>query len=245
MKGLLVRVGIDSTYGHWNAPVDPKTKEFVYVPIPGGDKSEILQGISTDYEEFLPPLEKFAAPRGKDVHRNLRMPRDLLNQRTHLDPDFSFLTYGDVEPRGNRVEELVAGDIIAFFAGLRPIESYKFNLLYGIIGIFVIDRVARVKDIPAQDYPMNAHTRYEGRNSGHIVAFARPGVSGRLKRCIPIGEYRQHAYRVRENLLKKWGGLGVANGYIQRSAVLPWFNDANRFYQWFQGQGALLEASNF
>jgi hypothetical protein len=33
-RGILVRVGIDQAFGGWNAPVDPVTHEFVYVPIP-------------------------------------------------------------------------------------------------------------------------------------------------------------------------------------------------------------------
>ena len=36
MRGLLIRVGIDQAYGGWNAPIDPMTGEFVYVPIPDG-----------------------------------------------------------------------------------------------------------------------------------------------------------------------------------------------------------------
>jgi hypothetical protein len=34
MRAFLVRVAIDSTYGHWNGPVDPQTGRFVYMPIP-------------------------------------------------------------------------------------------------------------------------------------------------------------------------------------------------------------------
>lgn len=34
MTGFLVRVGVDGTYGEWNAPVDPDDSSFVYVPIP-------------------------------------------------------------------------------------------------------------------------------------------------------------------------------------------------------------------
>jgi hypothetical protein len=37
MKGVLVRIGIDSTCGGWNAPLDPRTGRFAYVPIPEGD----------------------------------------------------------------------------------------------------------------------------------------------------------------------------------------------------------------
>jgi hypothetical protein len=32
-----VRVRIDQAFGGWNAPVDPDTHEFVYVPIPDRD----------------------------------------------------------------------------------------------------------------------------------------------------------------------------------------------------------------
>lgn len=33
MKGILVRAGIDHSYGQWNAPVDPESNKSVYVPI--------------------------------------------------------------------------------------------------------------------------------------------------------------------------------------------------------------------
>jgi hypothetical protein len=33
MKAVLVRVGIDQTYGRWNGPVDTDSRQFVYVPI--------------------------------------------------------------------------------------------------------------------------------------------------------------------------------------------------------------------
>ena len=29
MKGVLVRVGIDQKYGHWNSPADDATKRFI------------------------------------------------------------------------------------------------------------------------------------------------------------------------------------------------------------------------
>ena len=45
MKGILVRVGIDSSYGHWNAPVDPNTLNYVYVPIPENPKHQFREGM--------------------------------------------------------------------------------------------------------------------------------------------------------------------------------------------------------
>jgi len=63
-----------------------------------------------------------------------------------------------------------------------------------------------------------------------------PGESGRLKRCIPIGEWRNKAYRVRRDILKAWGGLDINDGWITRSAYLPKFLDTERFYRWFKRQ---------
>ena len=59
MKGLLVRVGIDHSYGHWNAPVDPISKLFVYVPIPESPTIEFHPGLERSYQEILPPLLRF------------------------------------------------------------------------------------------------------------------------------------------------------------------------------------------
>ncbi len=68
--------------------------------------------------------------------------------------------------------------------------------------------------------------------------------SGRLARCIPIAEFRDRAYRVTKPLLKEWGGITVNDGYLQRSARLPEFNDAARFYKWFQRQKPKLLPRN-
>ncbi|MEI6656631.1 MAG: hypothetical protein WCP45_17850, partial [Verrucomicrobiota bacterium] len=73
---------------------------------------------------------------------------------------------------------------------------------------------------------------------------ARPGVSGRLERYIPIGHYRQRAYRVCPDLLDAWGGLNAKNGWLQRSARLPDFLDANTFYNWFLAQNVTILRRN-
>jgi len=72
----------------------------------------------------------------------------------------------------------------------------------------------------------------------------RAGSSGRLQRCLPIGEYRDRAYRVRRDLLEQWGGLSVKDGYLQRSARLPRFLDAERITGWFASQRPILMQAN-
>ncbi len=40
LKAILIRVGVDQTYGRWNAPCNPDTNDFVYVPIPQIDPKQ-------------------------------------------------------------------------------------------------------------------------------------------------------------------------------------------------------------
>jgi hypothetical protein len=168
----------------------------------------------------------------------------LLGTPTHLDPDFEYLTYGDQGQRGKRVVNLLkAEDLLAFFAALRPVDGPSRPLVYAIIGLYVVDEIVSAASIPESRWFENAHTR-RVPSDGEIVVRARPRVSGRLRKCIPIGELRGNAYRVRNDLLNAWGGLDIKDGYIQRSARLPEFKDAAKFYGWFLAQKPELTAQN-
>jgi len=232
MKGLLVRVGVDQAYGHWNGPVDPATGQFVYVSIPE-ERSSVRQNLARQYGEFVPALQVMG----------WQLPDRLHGQYTHLDPDFSELTYGDSWPRSKPIVDMKRGDLLAFYAGLAPTGPTQDNLVYAIVGFYVVDEVVRVKDVPATRWHENAHTRRQGGEDDVIVR-AQPRVSGRLSRCVPIGEFRDRAYRVRRDLLKEWGGLGVTDGYIQRSGALPSFTDPERFYAWLKRQKPELVRRN-
>jgi hypothetical protein len=154
-------------------------------------------------------------------------------------------TYGDGWPRSKPIEDLGRDDFLAFYASLEPPNRQPGGLLYAIIGFYVIDEVVRVRDVPRERWRENAHTRRQCNDPmAEIVVRARPVVSGRLERCIPIGEYRDNAYRVRRDVLEEWGGLGVKDGYIQRSGALPAFTDPKRFYAWFKKQQPTLVRKN-
>jgi hypothetical protein len=231
MRGLLIRVGIDSTDGHWNAPVDSRTGEFAYVTIT--EVKKIRLGLVRLFDEFVPAVSRF----------NMELPDRLKGLPTHLDPDFSTLTYGDQGQRAQQIGRLEPGDLLVFFASLRDIHSGK--LLYALIGLYVIDQILLAKTIDRNAWSENAHTRRFSR-SDDIVVRARKEGSGRLQKCIPIGEYRDRAYRVTKDLLKAWGDLEIENGYLQRSVRLPAFRDTDRFYEWFENQHpALIRANNY
>ena len=234
MKAMLIRAGIDHSYGHWNAPVDPATHEFLYIPIPEAPDETFNPGLDRRFSEFLPALQKFAGKHDCDIYRDLRFPSELLDRAMHLDPDFEELTYGDVgDRRGKQISELKSDDLLVFYAGLKPIRECEHNLLYALIGIFVVDEVASILDVPKERWHENAHTRRAYQRRSDIIVRAKVKGSGRFDRCIPIGEWRDRAYRVRRDVLEKWGGLSVRDGYIQRSGAPPSFLNPNQFYQWY------------
>lgn len=246
MRALLVRIGADKTFGGWNAPVDPATGEFVYVPIPESLDAQMQPGLGRRMAEVLPALEAFCGRQGLGLRDELRWPAGLDELYAHLDPDFDALTYGDQGARrGARLRDLGAGDWVVFYAGLRPTTACEHQLIYALVGLYVIDEVVPLPTVPAARWGENAHTRKAVHGATDLIVRARPGVSGRLERCLPIGEFRAGAYRVRRDLLEVWGGLSVKDGYIQRSAVPPLFLAPERFAAWFARQDVTLVARNW
>lgn len=252
MKGYLIRVGIDQTKksGGFNAPVDPETGKLAYVPIKETIPSR-PENLTTNYRDFIQPCRVL----GKEL------PASLWQERTHLNPDFSKLTYGDINGndvglenqkpnrRGKPLKDLEENDFLVFYAGWEQTKhlpdhaGYKDKLAYAIIGFY------RVKEKPmsAQEFvregfaDCNAHTRCE-YNDAAIIISAKEGesgrlISGRLSKCIPIGEFRDKAYRVTKGLLLIWGGFSNnPTGYLQRSIILPKFAEPERFLDWFYKQ---------
>jgi Nucleotide modification associated domain 3 len=236
MNSLLIRVGADQSNGGglWNGPVDLQSGKFVYVPIP--ETQPVHEGLKKNYNSLSQSLSSFG----------VTLPPHLQTQAMHLDPDFDYLTYGDRGERAKQIQDkLGPGDLIVFYAALCDVRD-KSRLLYAIIGLFVVESIIRAADLPARERDINAHSRrILSTDAQDLIVCARPKVSGRLERCLPIGEWRDRAYRVRHDLLEAWGGLSVKDGYLQRSARLPQFLDPKRFLTWFNcmGQG-LLQANN-
>ncbi|NHQ59548.1 hypothetical protein G9409_02920 [Chlorobium sp. BLA1] len=240
MKGLLVRVGIDQTYGGWNAPC-LDNNSFCYVPIPISSKPqdpEVLEhGFETTYDAFeqaylcLPPSNAAA------------FPYKLHAKQCHLDPDFRFLSYGDSGERASRIKNFFKDskdNFIAFYASFNPVEHNELPLVYAIIGLYRFDDVVLANQVPEHQRCQNAHTRvidYQKSENKDIVIFGDKSNSGRLKYLLPIGERRSnYHYYVMKELFEQWGGISVHDGWIQRSAYLPEFLNPGSFLKWFNSQ---------
>lgn len=235
MNGLLVRVGADQSTGggNWNGPVDVRSRKFAYIPIP--ETKETDAQLRMPYQSLASALAAFGQT----------LPGHLAEKNMHLDPDFEHATYGDRGKKGRQISRSIGpSDLIVFYAGLR--DTGAASLVYAIIGLFVVDRVVPASSMPPADAHRNAHTRrILSADADDIIVIARPESSGRLSRCIPIGEYRKGAYRVRSDLLAEWGGLSCADGFIQRSAVFPRLSNASKFWEWWKKQDVdLLRANN-
>jgi hypothetical protein len=223
--------------GGWNAPYDPRTGEFTYIPIPDTTRVTFRRGLTPPCYEDL----KFYFNGGP-----FEIPERVLQRNRgnplHVDPDFEHLTYGDWRRRGKRLAELDEGDFIAFYAGLEPQDENNRPLVYALIGFYtLLERPIGGPDIgyiPEEQWHENAHTRFEFcQDDENVIVRAKPGESGRLTKAIHIGTYRNNAYRVIESVLDAWGGLlRVTDGYIQRSGTTPWFEQPEEFLNWFSKQ---------
>jgi len=245
MKAILVRVGIDHIYGGWNAPMNPDTNEFIYVPINENEKFSFIDNGNRKFKELSSVLNKFCKNHKVRLYDELKFPKQLFEKTMHLDPDFDFLTYGDVgSKRGKGIFSLKKDDLIIFYAGLKPIHKIKDNLVYALIGLYYVDKIVLVNEITEKNRIKNAHTRRTWTGDSDIVVFAQKEISGRLKKCIPIGEFRNKSYRVKKQILKEWGGIKIKDGYIQRSANPPFLNKPEKFIEWLNDKDIILINSN-
>ncbi len=237
-RGILLRVGIDSQSGEWNAPCCNDGR-FCYVPIPYGRNSERGPAFDHYYSEFKPYVE----------HMGVEWPSPL-SGTCHLDPDFVHLTHGDQGARGMRIREFIsAGDFIVFWSGLRSVHTKEIRCF--IIGFYTVSCVVNASEVGSLDAHRNAHTRDNlAADCEDVVVFANPEKSGRLWKHIPIGRSRNGHQRVDRELLTAWGDLQTKDGkkwkdgYIQRSAAPPIFRNSAKFLKWFWAQKPKLVHAN-
>lgn len=184
-KALLLRVGIDSGCGGTLGPIfADDTFEYVLIP----ERPEHQSPRSLFYDQ-LPArhggtLAQYVPPRYR-------------RGAAHYDPEFETFTYGD--PTRNKRRQLLRldeGDLLLFYAGLRPLESREPARLY-LIGYFTIAAVECVEpgDIwPAPEYEHllgNAHLRRKSPDPDLVVVRGDPSRSALFERAIPISDEKQ------------------------------------------------------
>src|SRR5207302_7475781 len=101
--GLLIRVGIDSSAGGWNAPCLDKGP-FCYVPM--GSSKHLARNYDPKYAAFRDFVGHLHKPYGDDLPRRCAWP-ERLPREGHLDPDFRQCTYGDGGTRAKRIWDVL------------------------------------------------------------------------------------------------------------------------------------------
>ena len=180
MKGLLARVGLDSTerYGGSNAPMK-SDRSFLYVPIPetdpkSGDLLKQRDGSETRYSDIN--TGQFGSLHPK-----------LIKLNTHLSPDFKHLNFCTYDLGGKCLELLTKGDFVLFYAGLEPTEGTKRPLAYVIIGQMFVRDIIPFDEVPEDEYHKYADTRcipgFYDQQKHHYILRADRKRSGRYSRC--------------------------------------------------------------
>lgn len=160
---------------------------LVYVPIPERKGTSFHPGLERRYGEVLPALQCFCREHDCDLYRDLRFSQKLLEHPMHLDPDFKCLTYGDEGGRrGAGMVNMVEGDLLVFYGGLRPVHRCEQKLIYALMGMYVVQEVVAAANVPPQQWYENAHVRKAKPGETDIVirktqVHCGPRVSRRRK----------------------------------------------------------------
>lgn len=253
MRAILIRIGADGTKGggSWRAPVDPDSGRFVYVPIPENAVA-FHPGCERTFDEVADPLMGFLAEHdAPDRYWRTRLgPKR--GRPMHLDPDFEHLTYGDLgDNRGRDLRDFKRDDLVVFYSAFKSIR-HAGDLVYAMVGMYVVDEIVLAPSVEDARRGENAHTRKADRAPHDIIVRAKPGISGRCERCIPIGEKRGASnYYLRPDVEADWGGLVKADGsprkssWLNMSGCMPLLGNPAGFAEWWARQHMPLVRRNF
>ncbi|MBI2292342.1 MAG: hypothetical protein HYU73_18905 [Betaproteobacteria bacterium] len=203
---LFLRVGIDSGCGGTLGPIFPDGT-FEYVPIP--ESSEHVSPRSLYFRD-LP------ARHGGTLAQYV--PRRYREAAAHYDPEFDTFTYGD--PGRNKRAQLLHlgdGDLLVFYAGLRPLGDRATSRLY-IIGYFTVASVESINPEnpwPPTDAPhllRNAHLRRNRPDHGLVIVCGHPQTSRLLGQALVISDEAQRATPETEKTMGIRGSLQRAIG---------------------------------
>ncbi len=183
MKALLLRVGIDKTYGALSPVFADYT--YKYIPIYYQNKKEVEKNERRTY---------------RDLGLETYLPINLREKIVHLDPEFEMFTYGDPgRVKRSSLLKLVKGDLLVFYIGGKEIETNGREGCF-VIGYFVVDKVfdwnvssERQRGLVKDEFKENAHI-ISSKSKSNLVIVKGSNQSKKLKKCIPITEPNKKAH---------------------------------------------------
>lgn len=215
MKGILLRVGIDTGAGGCTAPIF-EDNSFEFIPIPEFRATSeerlyvnMVGRVGKKITDFVPKKIKYSHP--------------------HYDPEFETFTYGDpTKTKRNQLSKLSPGDLLIFYAGLKRIGSKDKPRLF-VIGYFDIEDVYDFKKIQTSNYdsvfkgiPNNAHSKiYFGlkklkvafSDNELVIVRGKSKSSKFLTKALPLGDENNMILQELEAILGYKGSLQRAVGH--------------------------------
>ena len=219
---LLLRVGMDLGFGGLG-PLFPDGT-FEYVPIP--DDPDRVSERSLFFLDI-------PARSGGSVARFV--PRRHRESSAHYDPEFDTFTYGD-PTRNKRAQllRLVKGDMLVFYAGLRPPEETQGSKLYiiGYLTILHAHAITTLSPWPPPEHRQlwgNAHLRGDKGDNDLVVVQGYPATSRLLVRAVPLSDEQQ-------NILPDMTELLGLSGSVKRAGAGRWVPDGHveRVAKWLR-----------
>ena len=213
MKAMLLRVGIDTGYGGTLGPIF-EDGSFEFVPIPEYyGRGGAIPIYSQTLGRWGRPLSTYVPKRFKDAPM-------------HDDPEFETFTYGDPTTVKRRyLLRLSEGDLLVFYAGLKPYENTAYETALYIIGYFTVNRIIDFNAITQEagaryykEFANNAHARRYDRYYNLVIVSGDKNNSRLLNRAVRISELKPNrvgrlTYAVSAEMEQR---LGVT-GFIERS----------------------------
>jgi hypothetical protein len=219
-KAMLLRVGIDKSSDGVLSPIHPDGG-FEYIPL--SEKDDKSNETRT-YHDLRGTNGKLLAS---------YLPQKVASCRVHLDPEFTTFTYGDEGKKANYLRKLKHGDLLVFYAGLKPSDDKYPEALY-IIGYFTITEIIDMAknrlsaDSICKEYPNNSHPkRFDV--SGMVLVVGDPDKSDLLEKAILISKKKLNKIgRTYHAVSPQMEALLGIKGSIQRSIPPRFINEENK-----------------
>jgi Nucleotide modification associated domain 3 len=221
MKAMLLRVGIDKGSDGILSPILPDGN-FEYIPLSESEKS----GEKRTYHNLI-------GRTGKPLSHYL--PSKIASRQVHYDPEFLTCSYVDRGTKAKYLLKLKHGDLLVFYAGLKPYNNNIYVEGLYIIGYFTVKEVLEFSSVSYETmrtirnhYPHNSHLK---RNSGWqemVLVLGDPPKCKLLKKAILISNKRLNrigrAYNAVSPTMENLLGI---KGSIQRSIPPRFIVDKN------------------
>ncbi len=218
-KAMLIRIGMDLGTSAALGPVFPDGR-FEYIPIPEWNRKTMETRTYANTTGHL----------GKRYSEYL--PNRLWNKRLHHDPDFEACTYSESSVKRIYLRRMQKGDILAFYAGLKPFRVPGGKEGLYLIGYLVVDEMLDFDSMGEAErrsnslqHAKNAHILATDLKGLVIIVGNRCALLDRAVKISRVGRDRRGGPNFK--LSRKMEQLLGVGGSIQRS-VPPKFVTSRR-----------------